>query len=199
MPLWGRRCAQMFSLSEASRLTFSGTGYDGNSGQVLLEGQPIQAASHPAIAHILEIGFVCNNTNVNSGKVVGQPTEAALIAAAQKMGLHGARDNHVRTLEVRLVAVRWCRAHCACSVESLKYPRVLRVVRSCVRACDSILVAGCFWVCVRCPRPHNGECCVLIVLPCADPLLQRREVDGGAMQSIANPPWSSSGGLHVPP
>lgn len=105
---------QMFSLSEASRLTFSGTGYDGNSGQVLLEGQPIQAASHPAIAHILEIGFVCNNTNVNSGKVVGQPTEAALIAAAQKMGLHGARDNHVRTLEIPFSSdVKWMAVRCS--------------------------------------------------------------------------------------
>ena len=110
---------QMVSFSEAGVLTFSGTGYDGQSGGVLLDGHTIQASSHPAIAHLLEIGYVCNNTNINSGKVVGQPTEAALIAAAQKMGLYGARENHVRTLEVsalRLLdvrAMRLLRASCA--------------------------------------------------------------------------------------
>ena len=93
----------MFSFSENSLLTFTGTGYDGGSGAVLLEGTPIQALSHPAIAHILEVGYVCNNTSLNAGKVVGQPTEAALIAAAQKMGLNAARENHVRTLEVRAI------------------------------------------------------------------------------------------------
>ena len=50
-------------------VTISGTGYDGASGSVFVNGQQVNTASHPALAQILEIGYVCNNADVNNGKV----------------------------------------------------------------------------------------------------------------------------------
>ncbi len=64
-----RVCSQLFSLSQAGLLSFTGTGYDGASGHLLLGGAPVDSQRQPHIAHILEIGVLCNNADINGGKV----------------------------------------------------------------------------------------------------------------------------------
>ena len=89
-------------------MTITGTGYDGSSGNVTVNGVVVNSESHPALAHVFEIGAVCNNADVSNGKAIGQPTEAALVAAAQKMGLNAPRDRHTRTHEVCCWPLNFC-------------------------------------------------------------------------------------------
>jgi len=68
----------------------TGTGYE-PKGDVRMDGVPIDLAAHPALAECLTAGLLCNDSQLlRSGgrlKVQGDPTEAALIVAAQKAGL----------------------------------------------------------------------------------------------------------------
>jgi len=68
----------------------SGTGYEPD-GQVLRDGTEVTAESNPALALLLRIGLLCNESDVYEEqgrfKVDGDPTEGALITAAMKAGL----------------------------------------------------------------------------------------------------------------
>eukprot|EP00731_Ephydatia_muelleri_P026313 Em0018g413a len=46
-----------------------------------------------------QVGCVCNNAQIRDGKILGHPTEGAMMAAAQKLGLYSLRDQFVRTEE----------------------------------------------------------------------------------------------------
>lgn len=137
---------QLFSFGEPGLITITGAGYDGSSGTVTLNGAFVGPQSHPAAAHVLEIGAICNNATVANGKVsgltnieyvhiqrylcaihqaIGQPTEAALVAAAQKIGLTDPRDRHTRVHEVgaHVQVCRCGRAHAnprTCRSDSLQ-------------------------------------------------------------------------------
>ena len=67
----------------------TGTGYDGE-GSILREGAAIAAADRAPLWECLKAGVLCNDTQlvVKDGRTVveGDPTEAALIAAARKTG-----------------------------------------------------------------------------------------------------------------
>ena len=58
----------------------TGVGYE-KEGDFKLAGQPIDPKD---ISSILEVGLVCNNAVLENGKVIGDPTEAALLVSAAK-------------------------------------------------------------------------------------------------------------------
>jgi Ca2+-transporting ATPase len=69
----------------------TGVGYE-PAGAILEEGVPIKAGADPQLALLFRIGLLCNESEVyeEEGRyqVDGDPTEAALIVAAMKAGLH---------------------------------------------------------------------------------------------------------------
>jgi Ca2+-transporting ATPase len=83
----------------------SGAGYSPR-GEISLGGVPVRLPDHPALELGLRIGLLCNESNVyaQDGKyqVDGDPTEAALIVAAQKGGLREEleRETYVQTAEI---------------------------------------------------------------------------------------------------
>ena len=72
------------------RYEVTGTGYD-PTGELTLDGAVVTLPGHPALAECLRAGLLCNDSKLGSEdgrpKVQGDPTEAALIVAAEKGGL----------------------------------------------------------------------------------------------------------------
>ncbi|NJR26274.1 MAG: cation-transporting P-type ATPase [Richelia sp. CSU_2_1] len=70
----------------------SGTGYS-PEGDFYLDGEPIDPYTVPALEACLIAGLLCNDAHLEEKegqwRVVGDPTEGALIAAARKAGLDG--------------------------------------------------------------------------------------------------------------
>lgn len=64
-------------------------GYDPTNGECRLAdtGARVSSHSHMAISRIIEIGCVCNNTQIINGTVLGQPTEGALMVLALKVAI----------------------------------------------------------------------------------------------------------------
>lgn len=77
----------------------SGVGYTG-SGQVSIDGCALTANCNLSITKILEAGYLCNNAHIEDGSLFGQPTEGALVAAAQKLGIDDPRRLYSRTEEI---------------------------------------------------------------------------------------------------
>ncbi|TAK34586.1 MAG: HAD family hydrolase [Chloroflexota bacterium] len=74
----------------------TGAGYV-PKGEILHESHSIQLSDHPALELALRIGLLANESDVyeepdGSYRVDGDPTEAALIVAAEKAGLHRERE-----------------------------------------------------------------------------------------------------------
>lgn len=76
----------------AGEAVISGSGY-GPQGQVLRDGRPLDADSVPAITELLTAGALCNDAALRppaegqGWTAVGDPTEAALLTAAARLGL----------------------------------------------------------------------------------------------------------------
>ncbi|MCU0540657.1 MAG: cation-transporting P-type ATPase [Oscillatoriaceae cyanobacterium Prado104] len=74
------------------RYSVSGTGYS-PEGDFYQDGEPIDPYTVPALEACLIAGLLCNDAHLEQKdgqwKVVGDPTEGALIAAARKAGLDG--------------------------------------------------------------------------------------------------------------
>jgi len=68
----------------------TGVGYE-PKGEFLLRGEKIEVQNDEALTYLLKIGALCNNALIVKEKekweVIGDPTEAALIVAAEKAGL----------------------------------------------------------------------------------------------------------------
>ncbi len=74
----------------------TGSGYE-PAGEFRREGQRVNVAAEPALAECLRAGLVCGDASLtwNQGRwhIQGDPTEAALIAAAEKGGLRQAEGH----------------------------------------------------------------------------------------------------------
>lgn len=77
----------------------SGSGYEKN-GEFSYEGQTVDPKS---LQPLLEIGLVCNNAEFEDGKLLGDPTEGALLVSAAKAGLSTTFD---RVLELPFSSAR---------------------------------------------------------------------------------------------
>ena len=68
----------------------SGVGYE-PKGDILQEGQTVESEHFPALQECLKCGLLCNDSHLQTKdgqlNVVGDPTEGALIVAAEKAGL----------------------------------------------------------------------------------------------------------------
>jgi Ca2+-transporting ATPase len=84
----------------------TGGGYE-PKGEIRFEGTPVQLAEHPAVAECVRAGVLCNDSQLvrdENGrlKVQGDPTEAALLVAAEKGGLFHA-DTHRASPRVDMI------------------------------------------------------------------------------------------------
>lgn len=76
----------------------TGVGYD-SRGQVTINNEVVRNHSHPSISKVIEIGVVCNNAQIINGTLIGQPTEGALVACAEKIGMASCRHHYNRMQE----------------------------------------------------------------------------------------------------
>jgi P-type Ca2+ transporter type 2C len=76
---------------DSQRITVTGAGYS-PIGEFRKDDQPVDPQADPQINLALRIGALCNDAKVaraeGNGAVLGDPTEAALIVAAEKAGLN---------------------------------------------------------------------------------------------------------------
>lgn len=101
----GTLTAGEMTLSEirtSRTIAVTGTGYD-PSGFFLVDGKPIDPKAGD-IAALLEIGILSNNADLEKAddawRIVGDPTEGALIVAAKKAGLlESTRESYIRIAE----------------------------------------------------------------------------------------------------
>ena len=80
----------------AGQAEISGTGYD-PGGEVIRAGRPVRAGTAADLADLLTAAALCNDAALRppahgqpDWTAVGDPTEAALLVAAEKLGLRGA-------------------------------------------------------------------------------------------------------------
>lgn len=91
---------------------FTGVGYSAKGQVVLTEDTHNYKRQIDSIKRLLEVGSICNNAEITGGQLRGQPTEGAIIAAAQKLDLYGIREKYERLQEYpfssdqKLMAVR---------------------------------------------------------------------------------------------
>lgn len=84
--------------SESYEAEFSGVGYN-NSGHVVFVEEGNYNRKIESIQKLLEVGCLCNNADITGGILRGQPTEGAIIVAAQKVDLYSIREKYVRLQE----------------------------------------------------------------------------------------------------
>src|SRR5688572_2562873 len=88
------------------RYEVTGGGYE-PQGDIRFDGSPIRLADHPALAECLRAGVLCNDSllardEAGRLKVQGDPTEAAMLVAAEKAGLLRA-DTHLASPRVDMI------------------------------------------------------------------------------------------------
>lgn len=84
--------------SELYHAEVSGVGYS-EAGHVLVAEPGNHNQQLSSIKTVLEVGCVCNNAEVVDGQLRGQPTEGALIVAANKLDMFGVRERYARIQE----------------------------------------------------------------------------------------------------
>ncbi|CDW56585.1 Calcium transporting ATPase type 2C [Trichuris trichiura] len=72
--------------ADGTQADVSGVGYSEVGGLCAVGGEAVLGFSHPSISKMIEIGVVCNNSDVVDGNLRGQPTEGALVVLAKKVG-----------------------------------------------------------------------------------------------------------------
>ena len=91
----------------------TGVGYE-PKGEFILRGEKIEPEKEEALIYLLKIGALCNNALIVKEKekweVIGDPTEAALIVAAEKAGLKykTLEKNYPRIGEIPFTSERKC-------------------------------------------------------------------------------------------
>eukprot|EP01138_Halocafeteria_seosinensis_P011953 gb/GECG01012216.1/.p1 GENE.gb/GECG01012216.1/~~gb/GECG01012216.1/.p1 ORF type:complete len:1233 (+),score=171.41 gb/GECG01012216.1/:1-3699(+) len=111
--------------ARGNTITLTGLGYNVDGGTAQMDDLIIDTSTHPSACIPFEIGAVCNDAQLAGGGadefyetedsvdynpskrsdtqcalVSGQPTEAALLVAARKVGLPQIRNQYQRTLEI---------------------------------------------------------------------------------------------------
>lgn len=62
-------------------------------------GTPIEPSRISCLSNLFDAASLCNNAHANNGVITGQPTEGALLVAAQKLGLADRRNRLKRVRE----------------------------------------------------------------------------------------------------
>lgn len=109
--------------SEFYQAEVSGVGYS-EQGQLMLADQNFNSLQQiNSIKRLLEVGCVCNNADIISGQLRGQPTEGSLVAAGHKLDMYGIREKYVRLQEIpfsseqKFMAVKCVPKFCPQSME----------------------------------------------------------------------------------
>jgi P-type Ca2+ transporter type 2C len=84
--------------SDQLRAEVTGHGYS-YIGDVICNGQIVKYDTHPSIARLIEVGAVCNNSQIIDEQVRGQPTEGSLLVLANKINYDHLRENYIRHQE----------------------------------------------------------------------------------------------------
>lgn len=87
--------------SELYHAEVTGVGYNGNGSVILQDDKECYSKQITSIKKLIEIGCICNNSDISGGQLRGQPTEGAFLAAAQKepLDLFAIRDKYIRIQE----------------------------------------------------------------------------------------------------
>ena len=83
---------------------FTGAGY-APSGRFLADGQPVEPEQDADLRQLLTIAALCNHARVRQDdagvwRVIGDPTEGALVVAALAANVPGANEDHARLFEI---------------------------------------------------------------------------------------------------
>lgn len=98
--------------SEIYQAEFTGVGYSPKGQVVLKDDGKNYKQQMESLKRLLEVGCVCNNADITGDQLRGQPTEGAIIVAAQKIDLYSVREKYIRQQEYpfssdqKLMAVR---------------------------------------------------------------------------------------------
>uniref|UniRef100_A0A5S6Q9A4 Calcium-transporting ATPase n=1 Tax=Trichuris muris TaxID=70415 RepID=A0A5S6Q9A4_TRIMR len=79
--------------ADGTQADVSGVGYSEVGGLCTVGAEAVIGHSHPSISKMIEIGVVCNNSDVVDGNLRGQPTEGALVVLAKKAKLADIRGS----------------------------------------------------------------------------------------------------------
>ncbi|KAI1297163.1 Calcium-transporting ATPase type 2C member 1 [Halotydeus destructor] len=85
--------------SEGYHAEFTGVGYNAKGQLVLQDEKYNYKGQIDSFSRLLEVGTICNNADIVGEQLRGQPTEGAIIAAAQKLDLYGVREKYTRLQE----------------------------------------------------------------------------------------------------
>lgn len=106
--------AQAIATPEGKLAEITGLGYSADGGVVQYQGELVQQWSHPEFARIIEAGIVCNNATIEADKLIGQPTEGAIVVLAKKAQLEGVRTQYKRLREMPFSSdTKWMGVQCA--------------------------------------------------------------------------------------
>jgi calcium-translocating P-type ATPase len=83
------------------KLSVTGIGYD-PQGEFQEDSQPVSVEAGTDLRALLECGALCNDSTLDDGKITGDPTEGALVVAAEKAGIQTDefRRQHQRAWEI---------------------------------------------------------------------------------------------------
>ncbi|XP_035678600.1 calcium-transporting ATPase type 2C member 1-like isoform X2 [Branchiostoma floridae] len=91
----------------------TGVGYN-SEGMVYVEGAEADQHLHASIWQIGEVGCVCNNAEIRTEQLLGQPTEGALMAFGMKLGLFKVQSHYERLDEIPFSSEKkWMAVMCA--------------------------------------------------------------------------------------
>ncbi|CAB05000.2 Calcium-transporting ATPase [Caenorhabditis elegans] len=106
--------AQAIATPEGKLAEITGIGYSAEGGVVQYQGEQVHQWTHPEFARIIEAGLVCNNATIEADKLIGQPTEGAIVVLAKKAQLEGVRSEYKRLREMPFSSdTKWMGVQCA--------------------------------------------------------------------------------------
>jgi len=83
----------------------SGSGYE-PKGEFSVKGKPVRVEKSIPLSLLLKVGALCNNSHLDEGRPVGDPTEVALVVSAMKAFGSDIRKRHRRLGEIPFTSER---------------------------------------------------------------------------------------------